>query len=340
MGINCCKVPMTMQQPSPNGVPQQPQQMAAPPPTYNQQQQNQYLHYQQQQQWMMANQQPPPPQQQQPYQCQPQPQQMYYQQQQPPQAAAVATQPQHLAAAAAQPGGAHFTIFVGDLAPDVTDQVLQQTSSPHYPSVKGAKIVTDMMTGWAKGYGFVRLWVCQPSTLTNQLWVLFNLTENNRLEVQYYDSAIFKWVSQKPKLFLGPPREPISIAGPIEAGRLFLWPTQPRRKSKPPVGLGRRSLISVSNILNSVPILLSINLTSGSEMFIFDFRGQSANTTSQSRSLSTDVQPSVCFELVFDLHECGFSICTSVCFELVYRWLVCLPVRVRCKSDPDYNLGG
>lgn len=53
-------------------------------------------------------------------------------------------------------GTPDFTIFVGDLAPDVTDQVLQQTFSPHYPSVKGAKIVTDMMTGRAKGYGFVR----------------------------------------------------------------------------------------------------------------------------------------------------------------------------------------
>ncbi|KAI8567409.1 hypothetical protein RHMOL_Rhmol02G0119900 [Rhododendron molle] len=81
---------------------------------------------------------------------------MYYQQQQPPQAAVAAAQPQYSAAAAPQPGGTDFTIFVGDLAPDVTDQVLQQTFSPHYPSVKRAKIVTDMMTGRAKGCGFVR----------------------------------------------------------------------------------------------------------------------------------------------------------------------------------------
>lgn len=53
-------------------------------------------------------------------------------------------------------GSPEFTIFVGDLAPDVTDQMLQQTFSAHYSSVKGAKIVTDMMTGRAKGYGFVR----------------------------------------------------------------------------------------------------------------------------------------------------------------------------------------
>lgn len=49
-----------------------------------------------------------------------------------------------------------FTIFVGDLAADVTDYVLQETFKPHYPSVKGAKVVTDRTTGRTKGYGFVR----------------------------------------------------------------------------------------------------------------------------------------------------------------------------------------
>ncbi|THF95181.1 hypothetical protein TEA_007091 [Camellia sinensis var. sinensis] len=48
-----------------------------------------------------------------------------------------------------------YTIFVGDLASDVTDDMLQETFRPHYPSVKGAKVVTDRMTGRTKGYGFV-----------------------------------------------------------------------------------------------------------------------------------------------------------------------------------------
>ncbi|GMH30252.1 hypothetical protein Nepgr_032095 [Nepenthes gracilis] len=49
-----------------------------------------------------------------------------------------------------------YTIFVGDLAADVTDYLLQETFRVHYPSVKGAKIVIDRLTGRSKGYGFVR----------------------------------------------------------------------------------------------------------------------------------------------------------------------------------------
>lgn len=52
--------------------------------------------------------------------------------------------------------GADHTIFVGDLAADVTDFVLQETFKPHYSSVKGAKVVIDRITGRSKGYGFVR----------------------------------------------------------------------------------------------------------------------------------------------------------------------------------------
>ncbi|KAL3519475.1 hypothetical protein ACH5RR_017624 [Cinchona calisaya] len=48
------------------------------------------------------------------------------------------------------------TIFVGDLAADVTDYLLQETFRANYSSVKGAKIVTDRVTGRSKGYGFVR----------------------------------------------------------------------------------------------------------------------------------------------------------------------------------------
>ncbi|KAJ7570721.1 hypothetical protein O6H91_01G132900 [Diphasiastrum complanatum] len=48
------------------------------------------------------------------------------------------------------------SIFVGDLAPDVTDYVLQETFRSRYPSVQSAKVVIDTLTGGSKGYGFVR----------------------------------------------------------------------------------------------------------------------------------------------------------------------------------------
>ncbi|GLT62106.1 hypothetical protein SLA2020_347690 [Shorea laevis] len=55
-----------------------------------------------------------------------------------------------------QDEGPDYTIFVGDLAADVTDYMLQETFKGVYPSVKGAKVVTDRTTGRSKGYGFVR----------------------------------------------------------------------------------------------------------------------------------------------------------------------------------------
>ncbi|XP_074310942.1 polyadenylate-binding protein RBP45-like [Silene latifolia] len=48
------------------------------------------------------------------------------------------------------------TLFVGDLAADVTDIMLQEAFRAHYSSVKGAKVITDHTTGRSKGYGFVR----------------------------------------------------------------------------------------------------------------------------------------------------------------------------------------
>ena len=52
--------------------------------------------------------------------------------------------------------GPDHSIFVGDLAPDVTDYLLQETFRAHYPSVRGAKVVTDPNTARSKGYGFVK----------------------------------------------------------------------------------------------------------------------------------------------------------------------------------------
>ncbi|XP_038705036.1 polyadenylate-binding protein RBP47-like [Tripterygium wilfordii] len=48
------------------------------------------------------------------------------------------------------------SIFVGDLASDVTDSLLHETFASKYPSVKAAKVVIDSGTGRSKGYGFVR----------------------------------------------------------------------------------------------------------------------------------------------------------------------------------------
>lgn len=53
-------------------------------------------------------------------------------------------------------GGLDHSIFVGDLAPDVTDYLLQETFRVQYSSVRGAKVVTDPSTGRSKGYGFVK----------------------------------------------------------------------------------------------------------------------------------------------------------------------------------------
>ncbi|XP_057428180.1 polyadenylate-binding protein RBP47C-like isoform X2 [Lotus japonicus] len=49
-----------------------------------------------------------------------------------------------------------LSIFVGDLAGDVTDTMLHETFANKYPSVKAAKVVFDANTGRSKGYGFVR----------------------------------------------------------------------------------------------------------------------------------------------------------------------------------------
>lgn len=52
--------------------------------------------------------------------------------------------------------GSDLSIFVGDLAADVTDTLLHDTFANKYPSVKAAKVVIDINTGRSKGYGFVR----------------------------------------------------------------------------------------------------------------------------------------------------------------------------------------
>mmetsp|Transcript_2866 Transcript_2866/g.4076 ORF Transcript_2866/g.4076 Transcript_2866/m.4076 type:complete len:492 (-) Transcript_2866:354-1829(-) len=51
---------------------------------------------------------------------------------------------------------ADYPIFVGDLAPEVTDHMLLHAFQPGYPSTTSAKVVIDKTTGVSKSFGFVR----------------------------------------------------------------------------------------------------------------------------------------------------------------------------------------
>eukprot|EP00466_Bigelowiella_natans_P007262 jgi/Bigna1/89018/estExt_fgenesh1_pg.C_420096 len=52
--------------------------------------------------------------------------------------------------------GPSFSIFVGDLAPDVTDYMLEQCFRQRYTTVSGARVVIDPATNISKGYGFIK----------------------------------------------------------------------------------------------------------------------------------------------------------------------------------------
>ncbi|KAL2021352.1 hypothetical protein VTK56DRAFT_7217 [Thermocarpiscus australiensis] len=52
--------------------------------------------------------------------------------------------------------GPEYSIFVGDLGPEVNEFVLVSLFQTRFPSCKSAKIMTDAMTGQSRGYGFVR----------------------------------------------------------------------------------------------------------------------------------------------------------------------------------------
>lgn len=52
--------------------------------------------------------------------------------------------------------GSEFSVFVGDLSPEVTDYMLLTTFQAAYTSVRSAKIMTDPTTGQSRGYGFIR----------------------------------------------------------------------------------------------------------------------------------------------------------------------------------------
>ncbi|KAG0197750.1 hypothetical protein BGX28_008728 [Mortierella sp. GBA30] len=52
--------------------------------------------------------------------------------------------------------GQEYSVFVGDLSPEVTEYTLLSTFQERYMSCKSAKIMTDPATGLSRGYGFVR----------------------------------------------------------------------------------------------------------------------------------------------------------------------------------------
>jgi RNA recognition motif-containing protein len=52
--------------------------------------------------------------------------------------------------------GPEYSIFVGDLGPEVNEFVLVSLFQNKYGSVKSAKIMTDPISGMSRGYGFVR----------------------------------------------------------------------------------------------------------------------------------------------------------------------------------------
>jgi hypothetical protein len=49
-----------------------------------------------------------------------------------------------------------YSLFAGDLSPDVSDEILAATFRHRYPSVSSAKVICDPVTGRPKGFGFVR----------------------------------------------------------------------------------------------------------------------------------------------------------------------------------------
>jgi RNA recognition motif-containing protein len=53
-------------------------------------------------------------------------------------------------------GGPEYSIFVGDLGPEVNEYVLMSLFKSKFTSTKSAKIMSDPISGLSRGYGFVR----------------------------------------------------------------------------------------------------------------------------------------------------------------------------------------
>ncbi|KAI8596820.1 hypothetical protein EDD21DRAFT_236175 [Dissophora ornata] len=62
----------------------------------------------------------------------------------------------NVAAAVGQGAGQEYSLFVGDLSPEVTEYMLLTAFQERYISCRSAKIMSDPNTGMSRGYGFVR----------------------------------------------------------------------------------------------------------------------------------------------------------------------------------------
>ena len=54
-------------------------------------------------------------------------------------------------------------MYVGDLDPSVTSEILMQTFKEIYPSVFEGKVICDQVTRTSKGYGFIKFGVKNES---------------------------------------------------------------------------------------------------------------------------------------------------------------------------------
>ncbi|KAF9577086.1 hypothetical protein BGW38_007932 [Lunasporangiospora selenospora] len=61
-----------------------------------------------------------------------------------------------MASANGHGSGQEYSVFVGDLSPEVTEIMLVSKFQERYLSCRSAKIMTDASTGASRGYGFVR----------------------------------------------------------------------------------------------------------------------------------------------------------------------------------------
>ncbi|MBE7180051.1 MAG: hypothetical protein INR71_02390 [Terriglobus roseus] len=74
--------------------------------------------------------------------------------------------------------GPEYSIFVGDLGPEVNEYVLVSLFQGKYPSCKSAKIMSDPITGLSRGYGFVRF--SDPSDQQRALTEMQGVYAGNR----------------------------------------------------------------------------------------------------------------------------------------------------------------
>ncbi|KAN0027821.1 hypothetical protein ACTFIV_009645 [Dictyostelium citrinum] len=55
-----------------------------------------------------------------------------------------------------QQSDSDLSLYIGDLATDITDQQLMSAFQGRYPSVRSARVIMDTATGISRGYGFVK----------------------------------------------------------------------------------------------------------------------------------------------------------------------------------------